>query len=382
MFTIKGKYNFANVMLPDEGSIDDETKKQIYGFLNHPAFANSYIAVMPDCHAGNGACIGFTMKMNEYVIPNIVGVDIGCGVESINIGKIKIDLQKLDGFIRTHIPSGFSVNTKCDSFVKGNTLKGRIEDISVKIGSDLNRNVLSVGSLGGGNHFIEVGQDEEKNIWITVHTGSRKFGLDICNYHQNVAKNFMRKVFHGADAYNKLEFLIDKDKENYLGDMMIAQEFATLNRNIILNKIREYLNIPSIKVIKHVSSVHNYIDLYSQTIRKGAISAKEGEEVIIPFNMEDGLIIGKGRGNSKWNCSAPHGAGRLLSRTKAKQVLSLSEMKTNMDKAGVFTTSLSENTLDEAKGAYKDKDMILEVIKETVDVKHFVKPIYNFKASE
>jgi len=374
MFTIKAKYNSANVMLPDEGHIDDTTKTQIYGFLNHPAFGNSYIAIMPDCHAGAGSCIGFTMKMNDYIIPNIVGVDIGCGVLSANVGKTKIDLQKFDDFIRGNIPSGFNVNSK--SQIDNTPFKDTVLKLSKKIGSDPARNVLACGSLGGGNHFIEIGVDENEDKWITVHTGSRKFGLDICNYHQNIAKGLMKKMFIGS-AYHKMEFLTDGYKEDYLKDMEIAQNFAERSRDLIITKLVDFIGVKEKSVVE---STHNFIDFQDNIVRKGAIRAYENESLIIPFNMQDGLIIGEGKSNPKWNYSAPHGAGRVLSRRKAKETLDIKDMKEGMKRAGVFTTSLSKNTLDEAKGAYKNKHLILNAIKETVDIKHFVKPIYNFKS--
>jgi len=385
MFTIKGKYNSANIMLPN-GTLDETTTKQIYGFLNNPAFGNTYIAVMPDCHFGAGACIGYTQKMNGYIIPNIVGVDLGCGVLSINLGEQKIDLKKLDNYIRENIPYGFNVNAKAyhDSGysikIKMGELKDNIKRISDKIESDGNRNVLALGSLGGGNHFEELGKDEKGNTWLTVHTGSRKFGLDIAGYHQNIAKKNMKEMFIG-DAHRGLEFLTEKTGANdYMEDMKVAQLFADTNRMIIAKKIIvDYLKLDLTKLDK-INTVHNYINFEDNIIRKGAISAHKDERLVIPFNMEDGLIIGVGKGNSKWNYSAPHGAGRVLSRTKAKKELNLKDMEDGMKRAGVYTTSLSAKTLDEAKGAYKNKALILTEICETVDVTHYVKPIYNFKS--
>jgi RNA-splicing ligase RtcB len=385
MFNIRAKYNNANIMLPDESHIDETTKKQIYGFLNHPAFGNSYISIMPDCHAGAGSCIGFTMQMNDYIIPNIVGVDIGCGVCSVNIGKANIELGYLDNFIRANIPSGFSVNDRSDMKAKDLEyrvpgifqFKKSIMEISERIQSDANRNWCAVGSLGGGNHFIEVGIDENEDKWLTIHTGSRKFGLDIANYHQNKAKKLMKEMFIGS-AYRDLEFMpIDKGGSDYILDMSVAQTFAKYNRMAIITKIMKYLNVTP---VKYAHSIHNFIDLEDKIIRKGAIRAYENESLVIPFNMEDGLIIGTGKSNPKWNHSAPHGAGRVLSRTKAKESLNLEDAKTSMANAGIYTTSLSENSLDEAKGAYKDKQLIIDSISETVDITNFVKPIYNFKA--
>jgi len=227
-----------------------------------------------------------------------------------------------------------------------------------------------MGSLGGGNHFIEIGIDSEDFPWLTVHTGSRKFGLDICNYHQKRAKkhledNFVKGIPRG------LEFL--HNDEEYLNDMEIAQWFAHKNREEISNRILEFLDV---QVLKSIESVHNYIDLDNNIIRKGAVSAQKGEDIVIPFNMLDGLMIGKGKGSRKWNYSAPHGAGRIMSRTKAKEELNLEEVEKQMIDANIYTSNIP---LDEAPGAYKDKELILNSIDETMEVIDFIRPIYNFK---
>jgi RNA-splicing ligase RtcB len=382
MQTIKAKYNSANIMLPEDSIIEEETLKQIYSFLNHPSFANTYIAIMPDCHAGNGACIGFTMKLNDYIIPNIVGVDIGCGVLSYNLGNININLKSLDEFIKNEIPFGFNVNSKSKLNIE--IYKDTINNISKKINSDGNRNILSLGSLGGGNHFIEVGEDEENNKWLTIHTGSRKFGLDIANFYQKKAKEFMIKIFQGASAFKNLEYLLidSDDGKNYIKDMKLATFFAKLNRYYIAEEIIINFLYLDINELEKVESIHNYIDFSDNIIRKGAIRSYENEKLIIPFNMEDGLIIGSGKSRSKWNYSAPHGAGRLLSRTKAKANLKLDKYVESMKDKNIYTSSLNKNTLDECKDAYKDKNLIIDAIEETVVIEKFVKPIYNFKASE
>ena len=373
MYTIKGKYNSANIMLPEGQFADDVTTKQIYSFLNHPAFQDTYIVLMPDLHAGAGSCIGFTMKLNDYVIPNIVGVDIGCGVLTGKLPKnSSINLSSLDEFIRGNIPSGFNVNDKPMS--DRSILKVPVQAISDKINSNIARNLRAIGTLGGGNHFIELGIDSNNNQWLTVHTGSRKFGLDIANYHQKRAKKYIKDNFI-TGIQTGLEFMY-KDSE-YFDDMNVAQLFARENRSKIMSLLTTYLGV---ELSERIESVHNYIDFDTNIIRKGAISAQLNENVVIPFNMVDGLVIGKGNGNKKWNYSAPHGAGRILSRTKAKKELDLAYALKEMQDANIFTTSLNQNTLDEARGAYKDKDMILNAIEETIEVIDFIKPIYNFKA--
>lgn len=391
MIVQKGKYNFALIMLPDESSLDETTKTQIYGFLNHPAFAKTHIAIMPDCHAGAGAVIGFTMKLNNYVIPNVVGVDIGCGVDAVLLDGVKeIDFEALDQAVH-RIPHGFGrypVQREPDApFLRNsnilyeNGLDCAIEGIADSIGLDSDDVVASLGTLGGGNHFIEVDKDETGAFWLVVHSGSRNFGLQIANYHQGKAKKLMREMFIDEDAYKTLEFLpMEHGGQGYLDDMAVAQNYALLNRKTMLDNLLRYYFKYTANDLPRVASVHNYISFNDNTIRKGAISANAGQEVIIPLNMRDGTIIGIGKGNEKWNNSAPHGAGRTHSRKSAKETFTMAEFEASMQ--GIFTTCVVPETLDESPMAYKDKDLILEAISETVEVKHILKPVYNFKAAE
>lgn len=378
MLVYKGKYNYTKVMID---KIDETTVSQIYTFLNHPAFKDMQIRIMPDCHAGTGAVIGFTATMNEYIIPNIVGVDIGCGVVAYNLGKIDVDFEELDNFIRENIPSGFNVYDKpLEELEAVSNLVQNIEYIANQIDTiDYTRTLCSLGTLGGGNHFIELNRDPDDNVWLTIHTGSRKFGLDIANYHQKKAQELMKTMFHGASSFKKLEFLpIKIGGEDYLRDMRVAQEFANTNRNLIAYKIiYEFFNLKDINY--RIRSIHNYINFNDNIIRKGAISAHKGEKVIIPLNMRDGTIIGTGKGNKDWNFSAPHGAGRILSRKKAKEELTIEEFEKEMK--DVWTSCVQQSTLDESPMAYKDKNIILDTIGETVDIDFIMKPIYNFKAT-
>jgi RNA-splicing ligase RtcB len=331
---------------------------------------------MPDCHAGKGSVIGFTATIKDYVIPNIVGVDIGCGIEAYNLGKIQIDFEKLDHHIRKHIPSGFEKRGKklYEISTLNKLLKANMEDVCEDTRQNLNDVLLSLGTLGGGNHFIEVDEDVEGNRWLVVHTGSRNFGKRICEFHQNKAKELMHKTFNG-DAYKDLEFLpMDMGGEEYLADMRIAQRYAALNRKSILDFFLRYFDV---KPIDYILSVHNYIDDEGM-IRKGAISAKNDEKLLIPLNMRDGVIVGRGKGKADWNWSAPHGAGRILSRGQAKRNLVLDEYKKEME--GIYTTSVSMDTIDESPMAYKSKDTILSSIEEEVIVDFVMKPVYNFKA--
>ncbi|OHD53978.1 MAG: hypothetical protein A2Y33_12475 [Spirochaetes bacterium GWF1_51_8] len=390
MFEIKGKYNTAKVMLPDPGKLDGETLRQISSFLDHPAFEGSPIAVMPDTHAGAGAVIGFTMKMNEYVIPNVVGVDIGCGVETYTLDGIGgLDPAKLDRFIYGNIPAGFKKRvrapfalpevsgflTKDDALL----IERDIPETVRETGQDLDNVLQSAGTLGGGNHFIEAGLDSSGRTRLTIHSGSRNFGLKIAHFHQSRAKDKADK----KTGVPGLEYLgMKHGGRDYLKDMNIAQRFADLNRRIIAMVIIGGFFGLDYARIERIRSVHNFIDFEDQMIRKGAIRAYKGERLVIPFNMEDGLIIGKGRSNREWNFSAPHGAGRVLSRRKAKETLDLAEVRRSMKEKGVYTTSLNKGTLDEAKTAYKDKDMILSAIEPSVEIEDFVRPVYNFKAGE
>lgn len=380
MLTYRGKYNSAQVMIDE---IDEETVKQIYGFLNHPAFGHTYIAIMPDCHAGAGAVIGYTAKLNAYVIPNVVGVDIGCGMLACKIENKAFYPEALDTFIKKRIPSGFSRRREppVSKYDKN------IEDI-IHLANNTDQDSYDVlcqlGTLGGGNHFIEVNRDPEENLWLVIHSGSRNFGLKIANYYQDKAKQLMKKMFLGnsnsnADVYKNLEFLpIGHGGDEYIEAMKIAQGFASANRKLMAKLILENLFQLELDKIETIESVHNYINFEDKIIRKGAISAHEGQRLIIPLNMRDGSVIGIGKGNAKWNYSAPHGAGRVLSRRKAKETLSIEKFTEEM--SGIYTSCVSQETLDESPMAYKDKDLILSAIGETIDIRFIMKPIYNFKA--
>lgn len=374
MLFYKAAFNHAKVFVD---VIDEETVKQIYNFLNHPAFKNSKIRIMPDTHAGKGSVIGFTMTMNNYVIPNVVGVDIGCGMLMHKLNAKEIDFAKLDEFIKSSIPAGFSVqNQKGREYVKRYfppVLKGMFEELSYKVGQTVDV-IASLGTLGGGNHFIEVDKYDD-DFYLIVHTGSRNFGLSICNYHQKKAKALMNEMFIG-DAYKDLEFLpMDKGGREYLEDMKIAQTYANINRVIIVNTILE--GFFKQEAFDLISCVHNYIG-DDNIIRKGAISAKAGEKVIIPLNMRDGVIVGTGKGNEDWNYSAPHGAGRILSRKKAKESLTIEEFKSSME--GIYSSCINADTLDESPMVYKNSQLILDTIGDTIDIDFIMKPVYNFKA--
>jgi len=376
MITLKGKYNFAHVFTDN---VDNTTQSQIIEMLNQPAFKGTQIRIMPDCHAGKGSVIGFTAELTDYIIPNIVGVDIGCAVYSWNLGnKIKLDYDVLDNLIKEKIPSGFKIREK--KYNKDLLLKHFIENKLLDYIDFLNLSkekvINSIGSLGGGNHFIEFGKDDNDDIWLTIHSGSRNFGLQVCNYFQNKAVKLKDKMLI-TGIPKGLEYLPrDFGGNEYLEGMKIAQELAHFNRTTMGYEIIENLGA---EVKDKVFSVHNYIDFEDNIIRKGAIKATEGTKVVIPFNMRDGLIIGTGKGSKKWNNSAPHGAGRIMSRRQAKENIDLKDFKNSME--GIYSSCVKRSTLDESPFVYKDKDEILENIKETVDVDLFVKTLYNFKGN-
>ncbi len=387
-------------------NISDEAKEEIDLLLKQEAFKKSKVRIMPDVHAGKGCVIGFTGALGNKVIPNIVGVDIGCGIFCANLGNIDIDLKKLDAFIKENIPSGMNVN------------KNKVADFDLTqlyCYKKLKRHQWienSVGSLGGGNHFIEIDIAPDKEKYLVIHSGSRNLGAQVANYYQNLANQIcnhdllnyqsqrdivlktykelgkekeiqttlktLKKEFQKSK--NKipyeLTYLEGKERDDYLHDMRLCQEFAILNRFTIAKTIANYMGFD---INNYFESVHNYISFEDNIVRKGAIRAKKGERVIIPINMRDGCLLGLGKGNQDWNNSAPHGAGRVMSRTKAMQTIDLEDYKKTMQ--NVYTTSVTENTKDEAPFVYKSLEEIKEHIIPTVEVTKIIKPIYNFKAS-
>ena len=368
MQIIEGIYNKASVMID---SIDSETEKQIKTFLNHKAFAGTNIAIMLDCHAGKGAVIGFTMNIDKYIIPNIVG-----GILSARLNIKNPNLAELDNFIKKNIPHGKAVhrNIKIDN----KEFEEEIIEESKKVYMDEDRALKSIGTLGGGNHFIELGKDSQGRLWLTVHSGSRNLGLQIAVFYQKKAHQLLDEQKLLTPEDKNLEYLFTESDEGkaYLRATYFAQKYAKENRKKMIELISQFLNA---EIEETVESVHNFIG-EDGIIRKGATSAGLNERLIIPFNMRDGFAFCVGKGNNDYNQSAPHGAGRIMSRSKAFNELSLKDFQKEMKSAGIFTTTATKNTLDEAPSAYKNKNLILKHIKPTADVKDFVKPIYNFKA--
>lgn len=380
-------------------NIEETAVAQIYQLLEQPAFKDAKVRIMPDVHAGAGCVIGFTADLGDKVIPNIVGVDIGCGMHVIKIGHIDINLPALDEFIHKNIPAGFAVNGTIQKAFDLTQLYCYDELINV------NRLSLGIGSLGGGNHFLELDEDENGCKYFVIHTGSRNLGKQMALLYQEKAIEYCRNIdkplieakiaelkSQGRQSeieteLNKIrkdykQYSVPKDlcylegelRERYLHDMKLCQQYAVLNRQAIADKIKEFLGITP---EDEWECIHNYID-DSNMVRKGAISAHKGEKVIIPLNMRDGSILGLGRGNPDWNESGPHGAGRLMSRGDAKRSLSIDDFKESMQ--GIYTTTVDETTLDEAPMVYKPAQEIIDAISDTIEITAIIKPLYNFKA--
>lgn len=393
-------------------TIEDAAKQQIDTLISTPAFKDAKVRIMPDVHAGVGCVIGFTANLGDKIIPNIVGVDIGCGMQVIRIDKRKdkIDMARLDDIIRKNIPAGFAIRD--EEYSKGVAKRYYGEMYCANaLKESFNRFDLSLGTLGGGNHFIELDEDEDGNVYLVIHTGSRNLGVQVAKYyqqqaeitmdwrHQNhaelIKKNIIetcKKLGHPQEIEKQLaaakkeyeEEWVPKELayltlaeggDSYLHDMRLCQEYAHTNRNFIAHTIIYEMGWENLFSFE---TIHNYIDIHN-IVRKGAVSAEYGQKLLIPMNMRDGSLLCVGKGNKAWNCSAPHGAGRLMSRAQAHKTLDMAQYEKEM--SGIYTTSVSKSTLDESPMAYKDMNEIVNCIQDTVEIKHILKPIYNFKAA-
>lgn len=405
MKIVKGEYSEAIIFTDD---IEKEATEQIKELCSQPFAKGCKIRIMPDTHAGKSCVIGFTADLKDKIIPNIVGVDIGCGMLTISLGKEEIDLEKLDETIKKYVPSGMNVHE--GRMVRYPELQNLYCYRMLRNSKRIER---SIGTLGGGNHFIEIDKDKNDNKYLIIHSGSRNLGTQVAEYYQKLAvdlcsgkEDYFIKRDELIDTFKKqgrrkeiqkelkklkekydsvfptypkeLCFLSGKYREEYLHDMSICQEYAVLNRNTIADIILKRMFNKSLSDYESFNTTHNYINFKDNIIRKGSVSAYKGEKLLIPINMRDGSLICIGKGNENWNYSAPHGAGRLMSRTKAKEVLNLEEFKDSMK--GIYTSSVSENTLDEAPMVYKPMEKIINNIQETVEILEIIKPIYNFKA--
>lgn len=398
MLELQGKYNTAKIFTD---IIDGDAISQIIMFLNQPMAAGQQIRIMPDVHAGTGCTIGTTMTITDKVVPNLVGVDIGCGMETVCLKETYIELQKLDKVIRSQIPYGFAVRGKAHRYVE----KIDLVNLYCFHRINLDKAEKSLGTLGGGNHFIEADRDENGQLYLVIHSGSRHLGLEVAKYYQLEAYRRLNRcslkevtaLIETLKAAGK-EKQIQKELkkltntkhtsipkelayaegdlfEQYIHDMKLVQEYAMLNRQAMMDEIIKGMGL---HIKDRFTTVHNYIDTESMILRKGAVSAKQGETLLIPINMRDGSLICTGKGNPDWNCSAPHGAGRILSRTEAKATFTLSEFKKQME--GIYSTSVSRDTIDESPMAYKSMEDIVSNIGDTAEIVSVIRPIYNFKA--
>ena len=378
-------------------TIDEVTKKQIEELSNSAAYHDCQIRVMPDCHAGKGCTIGTVIAIKNKVVPNTVGVDIGCGMLVVKLLKQSIDLMDFDDVVNDCIPAGFNIHDKAQRHHKC------LDMLYCKEAIDVDMAQRSIGTLGGGNHFIELDVDDNGNQYLVIHSGSRNLGKRICEYWQKKAIEYCSKLACDEQAIIKelkeqgrekeiqaaikeakanapkinkeLAYLDGFDFNHYLFDMKIAQSYATLNRQTIADIICKEMGLA---VYDQFTTMHNYIDTEHNILRKGAVSALSGEPLIIPLNMRDGSLLCVGRGNMDWLFSAPHGAGRIMSRTQARQQLKLEDYEQEM--FGIYSTSVCEETIDEAPMVYKDSKEIENLIYPTVQVVDHIHPIYNFKA--
>ncbi len=415
MIELKGKYNIAKVFTDN---IEDEAINQIINLLNQSFTKDCKIRIMPDVHAGSGCTIGFTANINDKVIPNLVGFDIGCGVLTVPLGKVDIDYKKFDKILRENIAYGQTINSKQkksfdeleDMYCYKDIIKHQYDKV-----------LKAIGSIGSGNHFVEIDEDDEANKYLMIHSGSRHLGLDVCKYYQNKAgkeedKNNINLLINNLKSSGKeseiqkaienykstldkipknLWYLIGDDKEKYLYDMKICQRYAALNRFIIAEElIKNYFKDCQVQLstggkfklkqkgkynikTEWFDTIHNYIG-DDNIIRKGAVSAYKDQLLVVPINMRDGVLICKGKGNEDWNNSCCHGAGRLMSRSKAKETIALSDYAESMK--GIYSTCINENTIDESAFAYKSINDIINNIEDAVEIINIIKPKYNFKA--
>ena len=412
MRTLFGKYANANVYA---SIVEEEALNQIQTMIDSPVCEGATVAIMPDTHAGAGCTIGTTMTIGSKIVPNWIGVDIGCGMLVVPLGNIDLDLKKVDDVIHKYIPCGMEVNEEILGVSHINELRCYN---SLK---NVDRLERSLSSLGSGNHFLEIDIDDEGNKYLVIHTGSRNLGKQVAEYYQDIAyeninknnefyeseiKNIIetlkaegrqREISSALEAFrsnfketvkvpHELCWLEGKDMENYLHDMKICQEFAKQNRRLIAERIITLTGIAtslaelSSRAGESFETIHNYINFEDGVLRKGAVSAHEGEILLIPINMRDGSLICRGKGNKNWNCSAPHGAGRLMSRAEARKKISMEEYAESMK--GIFSTCVDMSTIDESPMSYKPIEVIMEDIKDTVEIIKVIQPIYNFKASE
>ena len=400
MIELQGQYNTAKCFTDH---LEEAAARQIQSVCDQPAFAGCKLRIMPDVHAGMGCTIGTTMTIRDKIVPGMVGVDIGCGMETVKLAEKEIDFAALDALIRTRIPSGRDVRQLHHPL----NYEIDLNELRCSPYVNLSRARLSLGTLGGGNHFIEVDRNDEGELYLVVHSGSRHLGLEVCNYYQDQGRFAMwggaryqldQKIaeYKAAGRHKEIQSMLSEMKkeheisvpkalawvegrlfDDYIHDMRIIQRFAVLNRKAMTDVILSGLGLTR---VEEFTTIHNYIDTDAMILRKGSVSAKLGEKLLIPINMRDGSLICIGKGNEDWNCSAPHGAGRLMSRKQAAATLSMDEYRTEME--GIYTTCVVEDTIDESPMAYKSLEEIVSQIGPTAEIVERIRPVYNFKAAE
>ena len=382
-------------------NLESEAKDQIQALAAFSAYSDSRIRIMPDAHAGAGCTVGTTMTLNGKVTPNLVGVDIGCGMRVLELGKVQVKPADLENIITANIPSGMNIRTaRITECEKAEVLVKSLH--CYRESWPLDYFALSIGTLGGGNHFIELNHDEEGNCFLVIHSGSRHLGIMVCRHYQEKAEKHMASMADNrkeiiaqlkAEGREKdiqailskmprpgktetpLAYVEGSDFDQYLDDMDRCQRYAVLNRAATARIIVENLGLTP---TAEWETIHNYIDVKNMILRKGSVSAREGERLIIPMNMRDGSLICTGKGNPDWNWSAPHGAGRLMSRSQAMDCIDLEEFRRDMQ--GIASWSVCDSTRDEAPGAYKPMESIIRQVAPTVTIEKIIRPVYNYKA--
>lgn len=375
MKTVNGVFASAKIFTDD---VEDYAVAQIEMLCNNETAKGSKIRVMPDVHPGKVGTIGLTMTVGETILPNLVGIDIGCGITLTRLMQKKAEFQRLDTVIRENVPAGYSVRKKLHRF----SMDFDFTRLCCYRSLNLEKARMSLGTLGGGNHFIELDKDKEGNLYVAIHSGSRHLGKEVTEYYLLQGQQKLKK--QGIPVPYELTMLSGNLKDDYLHDQQIVQEYAALNRAVILDELVRGMKW---KIQDSFSCSHNYIemntgdtDLPEHVLRKGAISAKRGEPVVIPINMKDGILLGTGRGNADWNCSAPHGSGRILKRDEVKNQHTVSEFKKEMK--GIYSSCIGKGTLEEAPFAYRRIEEIQKAVGDTMEITNVLKPVYNFKADK
>ncbi len=383
MFDIVGKYNSATVYAK---SVDNESYAQVLAMCNIEELKDCKIKMMPDMHAAEGCTVGTSITIDDKINPSYVGSDIGCGMQVYKLSDSEINFQLFDRCVRDYIPSGAAIHKKATAEISKFPLK------DLYCYDTIQHDIVgrSFGTLGGGNHFIEIDKSIEGHYYLIIHSGSRRLGKDVATYYQKAAYFAMngispeyafKKGMKIGDVDSKIQpsncFLSGEYLEKYLHDMQIAVQYARLSREWMGEVLINHLDL---KVEDSFTTIHNYINIEDKILRKGAVSAKKDELLIIPINMRDGCLICKGKGNADWNYTAPHGAGRLMKRSDAKDTITLDEYKEAMK--GIFSTSVNESTIDESPMAYRSIEDIVDVVEPTVEIIDITTPVYNFKASK